>query len=92
MYIKYIKNNTMGTACSKKGHFFQLTRLVDKTTLNSHLFNEINDFVTSQYFNTIFYPFYPNRFIHFISIHFISTLSILSLPNEDGINKVEFSF
>ena len=40
--------------------FFQLESFVDKAIFNSHSFNRINDFVTTQYVPTIFYPFYLN--------------------------------
>ena len=40
--------------------FFQLESFVDKTIFNSHSFNRMNDFATTQYVPTIFYPFYLN--------------------------------
>ena len=40
--------------------FFELESLVDKATLNFQSFKKINDFVTTQYATTIFYPFYLN--------------------------------
>ena len=37
--------------------FLELENFVDKTTLNFHSFNKIN-FVTTQYANAIFYPYF----------------------------------
>ena len=37
--------------------FLELENFVDKTTLNFHSFNKIN-FVTTQYPNAIFYPYF----------------------------------
>ena len=51
-----------GNAAIKKevAIFFQLEIFVDKTIFNFHLFNKINDFVTTQYSIAIFSPFYLN--------------------------------
>ena len=38
--------------------FFECEIFVDRTTFHFHSFNKINDFVITQYANTIFYPFY----------------------------------
>ena len=46
----------------KKAISFQLESLVDKITFNFHLFNKINNFVTSQYATTVFYPLYLNPY------------------------------
>lgn len=36
----------------------QWTGFVDNTALNFHSFNKVEDFLTTQYSNTIFYLFY----------------------------------
>ena len=40
--------------------FFHLEIFVNKTTFDFHLFKKVNDFVTAQCTNAIFYPFYLN--------------------------------
>ena len=44
----------------KKKSFLQLKTFVDKTTLNFHPCNKVNDFATTQSTAAIFYPFYLN--------------------------------
>ena len=40
--------------------FFPIRKFINKTSLNFHSFNKVNDFVTTQYATTIFCPFYLN--------------------------------
>ena len=40
--------------------FLQSGNFIDKTTSNVHPFNKMNDFITTQYVATVFYPFYLN--------------------------------
>ena len=44
----------------KKSYNIFPTRNFDKRTLNFHLFNKVNDSVTTQYTTAMFYPFYLN--------------------------------
>ena len=49
----------METLWPKKMLFFlRLTFFVDKTAFNFHSLNKINDFVTNQYADLIYYQFY----------------------------------
>ena len=52
------KLNGNASAKKKKKSFLQLKTFVDKTTLNFHPCNKVNDFATTQSTAAIFYPFY----------------------------------
>ena len=67
----------METLWPKKVVFFKLESVVNKVTFNFHPFNKITDFATTQYATTIFYLFYQNP---------------LSWPNENGMDKAQFSW
>ena len=46
------------TLAKKNAIFLRLTFFVDKTAFNFHSFNKINDFVTNQYADLMYYQFY----------------------------------
>ena len=68
-----------GKALAKKTlpYLFYLESFVDKTTFNSHSFNKINDFTSSQFATIMFYLFH---------------LKPKSYPNENGMDKAQFSW